>query len=65
MKNSACVVPDILRGVRMSHSEDVVEVWHGRETPARACGFHAKYYAYEVFEAHNAQLATAQEVSST
>ena len=53
---SECVVPSILRGVRMTHSGDMVEVWHGKETPARACGFHAKYYAHEVFAAHNAQL---------
>lgn len=46
------MVPDILRGVRMIHSDDLVEVWHGLETPAVACGFHARYYLPEVFEAH-------------
>ena len=52
MKNSTCMVPDVLRGVRMSHSDDLVEVWHGMDTPAIACGFCATYYLPEVFEAH-------------
>lgn len=52
-----CMVPDVLRGVKMSHSGDLVEVWHGMDTPAVACGFHATYYAPEVFEAHREAAA--------
>lgn len=49
-----CMVPDVLRGVRTSHSDDVVEVWHGMDTPAVGCGFHATYYTSELFEVHRA-----------
>lgn len=34
------------------HSDDVVEVWHGLESPAVGCGFHATHYAAELFAAH-------------
>lgn len=53
-----CMVPDVLRGVKMSHSGDLVEVWHGLDTPAVGCGFHATYYAHELFEAHMQERAS-------
>lgn len=59
-----CMVPDVLRGVKMSHSGDTVEVWHGLDTPAVACGFHATYYAPEVFAAHM-ELAGVSRSRST
>lgn len=51
----ACVLTD-----RKHHSKDVVEVWHGRTTPAIACGFHAQYFTESVVRAHN----TLTEVSA-
>lgn len=54
-----CMVPDELRGVKMHHSGDIVEVWHGLETPAIGCGFHAEHYRTELFEAHREVIATA------
>lgn len=55
----SCVVPDVLRGVRMSHSDDLVAVWHGYDEPALACGFHAQHYAQEVYAAHREQMGAA------
>lgn len=49
-----CMIPDVLRGVKMHHSDNLVEVWHGLATPAVGCGFHAAYYSAELFEAHRA-----------
>ena len=46
-----CVVPDVLRGVKMSHSDDRVTIFHGSTEPIIACGFHATYYLPEVYEA--------------
>jgi hypothetical protein len=48
---SACIVPDMLRGVRMSHSDDLVTIYHGSTEPITACGFHVAYYLPEVYEA--------------
>jgi len=50
-----CIVPDVLRGVRMSHSDDTVTIYHGTTRPVVACGFHAKYYLAEVYEAARTQ----------
>jgi hypothetical protein len=52
-----CMVPSMLRGVRMSHSDDLTAVFHGNVQPAIACGFHAAHYAPEVFAAHREILA--------
>ena len=46
---SACIVPDMLRGVRMSHSDDLVTIYHGSTEPITACGFCATYYLQEVY----------------
>lgn len=48
---SQCIVPDTFNGVRRSHSDDLVEVFHGYATPTTACGFHATYYMPEVSRA--------------
>lgn len=37
-----------------NHSDDVIELWHGAETPAYGCGYHATYFADELFSAHYA-----------
>ena len=50
-----CIVPDLLRGVRMHHSDDLTEVHHGYATPTLVCGFHATYYMPEVAEARKAE----------
>jgi hypothetical protein len=56
---SDCMIPNPLRGVKMSHSDDVVEIYHGHTEPAVACGFHARYYLDEVFRQHNAMVTEA------
>jgi hypothetical protein len=33
-------------------SEDRVTIWHGMDTPARACGRHATYHTIYVFRGH-------------
>lgn len=53
-----CMIPDEIHGVRMSHSGDLVEVWHGMDTPAIACGFHATYGpSWELFDAHRKSVS--------
>jgi hypothetical protein len=61
--STRCMVPDTLRGVKMSHSDDAVTVWHGASRtntvtgevtalPALACGFCATYSSDELYRAH-------------
>lgn len=49
--SARCVIPDVLHGVRMSHSDDLVTIYHGSTEPITACGFHARYYLPEVYRA--------------
>lgn len=35
-----------------NHSGDTVEIWHGMDTPAIACGFHAQHFTELVFAGH-------------
>lgn len=34
------------------HSDDLVEVWHGAPEPVYGCGYHALYFADQLFAAH-------------
>jgi hypothetical protein len=33
-----------------NHSTDLIEVWHGADTPLILCGFHNRYVAKEAYE---------------
>ena len=45
----------------VNHSDDVIEIWHGMDTPAYACGMHSTGLALlNVFRGHRARLG--QEV---
>ena len=39
------------------HSDDTVELWHGRSAPAIGCGFHVFNFGPELAAAHNKMLA--------
>jgi hypothetical protein len=41
-----------------NHSGDTVELWHGLDTPAIACGFHAQHFTELVYAGHRAALVT-------
>jgi hypothetical protein len=53
------MVPDELRGVRMHHSDDLMEVWHGHAQPAVGCGFHVFNESSKLFDAHRARMGKA------
>lgn len=48
---AGCIIPDLWHGVKMSHSDDLVTIYHGSTEPIIACGFHARYYLPEVYRA--------------
>jgi hypothetical protein len=50
--NGRCVIPDLWHGVKMSHSGDLVTIYHGSTEPVTACGFCVRYYLPEVYRAY-------------
>lgn len=46
-----------------SCSEDDVEVWHGMDEPAKACGKHATYDLQAVFIGHRNRVNVAARVT--
>lgn len=38
-----------------NHSDDIVELWHGRDTPAIGCGFHVQNFPADVIATHQSE----------
>jgi hypothetical protein len=52
MSAARCVIPDLWHGVKMSHSDDLVTIFHGSTEPVTACGFCVRYYLPEAYRAY-------------
>ena len=53
-------------GVTAEHShcsDDGAQIWHGYDTPAIACGFHASFFSADVFKGHAIRLGATENDS--
>jgi hypothetical protein len=45
-------------------SDDMVQLWHGMDTPAVCCGFHERYSKTAVFRGHPNRIRQDAEASN-